>query len=343
MKKLISIVLALTMLLTLPVTASATLTSADALQILRYAAGTITLSESDLTRLDLNKDGKVNSADALFVLRYVAGVINLDGTPRVIPSTSTEPLNVDNTTIEMGLYVRDIIKTNHSDVKWSSSDPAIVFVTQNYRDVHGSINNWGAGIHTSNKTGQAIITGSRPNGETIRVTVTVTNPNPSTFNPANYPNLVEAPLPTTPEYNPFIHINEQATFYEYRRVINERIVWEEINNVRIAERQQPLSWDTSLAEAARLHSIDQNTNNFRGHTGSDGSVPANRARIAGFKGDVNAVGEIIAFNGFSRAVNDWLNSEGHKRIMMDAFDDVVGVGIDNNIVVVKVADSTWGV
>jgi hypothetical protein len=49
-------------------------TSADAMIILRYGAGLITLTAEQMLRYDLNGDGAVNSADAIIILRKVAGI-----------------------------------------------------------------------------------------------------------------------------------------------------------------------------------------------------------------------------------------------------------------------------
>lgn len=49
-------------------------TTADALNILRSVAGTLTLTAEQRTLYDLNRDGTVTTADALHVLRIVAGL-----------------------------------------------------------------------------------------------------------------------------------------------------------------------------------------------------------------------------------------------------------------------------
>lgn len=49
--------------------------TADAVTLLKYASGVITLSDSQLIAGDCNKDSKVNTADAVSVLRYAAGII----------------------------------------------------------------------------------------------------------------------------------------------------------------------------------------------------------------------------------------------------------------------------
>jgi hypothetical protein len=50
------------------------LTAADALTALRVSAGLLTLSDDQIEKYDLNKDGRITSADALLILRVVAGL-----------------------------------------------------------------------------------------------------------------------------------------------------------------------------------------------------------------------------------------------------------------------------
>jgi N-acetylmuramoyl-L-alanine amidase len=51
----------------------APLTAADALTALRVSAGLLTLSDDQIEKYDLNKDGRITSADALLILRVAAG------------------------------------------------------------------------------------------------------------------------------------------------------------------------------------------------------------------------------------------------------------------------------
>ncbi|MCL2108865.1 MAG: CAP domain-containing protein [Oscillospiraceae bacterium] len=77
-------------LLAIPANA-ATFSTTDALNILRYVAGTGQLSAQELTNYDLNGDGAVTSADALLVLRAVAdssGAVPVT-TPQDIPDSTT--------------------------------------------------------------------------------------------------------------------------------------------------------------------------------------------------------------------------------------------------------------
>jgi hypothetical protein len=48
--------------------------TADALNILRYVAGSLTLTAEQRARYDVNGDGSITTADALEILRYIAGL-----------------------------------------------------------------------------------------------------------------------------------------------------------------------------------------------------------------------------------------------------------------------------
>src|SRR5262245_9664566 len=100
---------------------------------------------------------------------------------------------------------------------------------------------------------------------------------------------------------------------------------------------QPLAFDTRLVEAARLHSLDMNNQNYFGHTGSDGSDPGQRMSSAGFSW--YSYGESIAA-GFADGasalkaliIDNGIPDLGHRRhlLAIDSYfkdQKQVGVGI----------------
>ena len=92
-----------------------------------------------------------------------------------------------------------------------------------------------------------------------------------------------------------------------------------------------LSWNATLAQAAEGHSDDMAGNNFFSHTGSDGLGAADRAINAGYLW--RTVGENIAAgrNTAAATVDDWLQSPGHCRnIMNPAFTEVAVVCVEDN-------------
>ncbi len=58
-------------------------------------------------------------------------------------------------------------------------------------------------------------------------------------------------------------------------------------------RRQPLAFNKSLIQSARGHSRDMDSNNFQGHTGSNGSRTRDRVKAAGYP-EENYIGENVA-------------------------------------------------
>ena len=87
-----------------------------------------------------------------------------------------------------------------------------------------------------------------------------------------------------------------------------------------------LSWNCNLATAAANHNQDMVDNNFFSHTGSDGSLPWDRAQAAGY--NYSYVGENIAagYTTVDDAMSGWLASSGHCSNIMSQ--DYTEMGAD---------------
>ncbi|MFQ5856991.1 MAG: S8 family serine peptidase [Anaerolineae bacterium] len=138
-------------------------------------------------------------------------------------------------------------------------------------------------------------------GSPVTPTPTPTGPTP-TFTPTTIPTATSTPVDD----------------WEARTV-------QLINIERDANGKPPLSIDSRLVQAARRHSQDMADNNFFSHYGSDGSSPFDRIRTAGYS--FRTAGETIAggYTSPEAAVNAWMNSSGHRAILLGNYDDV-GVG-----------------
>lgn len=79
----------------------------------------------------------------------------------------------------------------------------------------------------------------------------------------------------------------------------------------------PVTWNDTLAIAAKTHSDDMATHNFFSHTGSDGSSIGTRATSANY--NWRTVGENIAAgqSTVTQAVQGWIDSPGHCRNLMN--------------------------
>jgi len=113
----------------------------------------------------------------------------------------------------------------------------------------------------------------------------------------------------------------------------EQKTFEEINNYRLSKGLQPLSLDRRIVEQARQHSQNM----------ADKKVPFSHEgfeeRVAAINIPRSYAAENVAYNqGYSdpaaRAVEGWIQSQGHRRNIEGDF-DLTGVGA------VKSADGTW--
>jgi uncharacterized protein YkwD/PKD repeat protein len=99
-----------------------------------------------------------------------------------------------------------------------------------------------------------------------------------------------------------------------------------INAARHQNGLPPLNYAHPLTVAAQRHTEDMAINRFTGHTGSDGSSPAQRLLMHGYPGGY--LGEATAW-GMERAIQAvefWLNSPPHRRILLNPEALEVGVG-----------------
>lgn len=100
-----------------------------------------------------------------------------------------------------------------------------------------------------------------------------------------------------------------------------------LNSSRRANGLNQLKFDRRLSVAAQGHACDMALNNLQGHTGSDGSSAKSRARAAGH--DDCFVGESLAwgFRDANRIVPLWMNSAGHRQVLLLNGVTKFGIGI----------------
>ncbi len=105
-----------------------------------------------------------------------------------------------------------------------------------------------------------------------------------------------------------------------------RSVQQDCGEHGIKRRVGAVQLNDKLMLAAQKHSEDMALNDFMEHTGSDGSMPRDRATAQGYVG--NSVGENIAM-GYKTpklAIEAWIDSDGHCKNMMDPEYTELGVG-----------------
>lgn len=102
-----------------------------------------------------------------------------------------------------------------------------------------------------------------------------------------------------------------------------------INEERRKNGLGPLRVDARLIESARRHSADIASIRQCTHFGSDGSNPFDRMRDAGYP---RPYGEVVAcgFQLPENVVNAWMNSPGHRAILLCGPCSDIGIGIAGN-------------
>ena len=101
-----------------------------------------------------------------------------------------------------------------------------------------------------------------------------------------------------------------------------------INKERAKAGCGTVQTDERMRAAGRAHSADMAKNNYFSHTGRDGSSFVDRLSRAGYPKE-GAAGENIAYGyGTAQAVvNGWMNSDGHRRNILNCSAKSTGVGL----------------
>jgi uncharacterized protein YkwD len=100
-----------------------------------------------------------------------------------------------------------------------------------------------------------------------------------------------------------------------------------VNQERAEAGCSPVTVDRRLATAAQEHSQDQADMGRMTHTGSDGSSVGQRVTEAGYTW--RKVGENVASGTTSpeRAMQLWMNSDGHRKNILNCAFKNIGVGV----------------
>jgi uncharacterized protein YkwD len=110
------------------------------------------------------------------------------------------------------------------------------------------------------------------------------------------------------------------------------VIEREVVRLSNAERSEAgcagLRTDARLVEAAGGHSADMALRDYFSHSSPEGLTFVDRARAAGYP---SPGGENIAWGQRSAAevVQDWMNSPGHRRNILNCDFTAIGVGFDS--------------
>lgn len=103
-----------------------------------------------------------------------------------------------------------------------------------------------------------------------------------------------------------------------------------INEARRQFDLPPLNSIIELSVAAQRHVDDMAANEYTAHIGFDGSFPAERLVWNGYRGGYAGEATAWGFEHPNRAVEFWVNSPAHRRIILNQYATDVGVGFTTN-------------
>jgi hypothetical protein len=98
-----------------------------------------------------------------------------------------------------------------------------------------------------------------------------------------------------------------------------------INEARRQFNLSPVKYVYELSVAAQNHTADMAAYQFTSHTGSDGSYPAERLLTHGYQSEYAGEATAWGFEHAYQAVEFWVNSPAHRRIILNQWATDVGV------------------
>jgi uncharacterized protein YkwD len=113
------------------------------------------------------------------------------------------------------------------------------------------------------------------------------------------------------------------------------------NNERQKAGCGPLRTNSALARAAEDHAADMVDNHYFDHNSQDGRSPFDRMKSAGFKGGSMAENIAVGYSSAAAVVKGWMNSEGHRKNMLNCSYTMIGIGYDNGQVKPDWGNGSW--
>jgi uncharacterized protein YkwD len=109
------------------------------------------------------------------------------------------------------------------------------------------------------------------------------------------------------------------------------------NNERAKKGCGPLRTNSALTKAADLYATDMVVHHYFDHNSQDGRSPFDRMKTAGFKGGSMAENIAVGYKSAAAVVEGWMNSEGHRKNILNCDYTMIGIGYDAGQV-----KSEWG-
>ena len=111
--------------------------------------------------------------------------------------------------------------------------------------------------------------------------------------------------------------------------IPEQLFWY-VNEARRLHGLPPLTYSYELTIAAQQHTEDMALHGYTGHTGVDGSTPADRLQRFGYTGAYAGEATAWGFDSPIPVVEFWVNSPGHRGMILNPTANEIGLGYTYN-------------
>ncbi|MEM7532428.1 MAG: CAP domain-containing protein [Chloroflexota bacterium] len=99
------------------------------------------------------------------------------------------------------------------------------------------------------------------------------------------------------------------------------------NAERTKARLNPLHANDMLHHAAQGHTMNMALQGFQSHTGLDGSIPAVRISVTGYRASLSAENIAFGWQSAEDVVKGWMGSPGHRKNILMRDVTEIGIGI----------------
>ena len=82
-------------------------------------------------------------------------------------------------------------------------------------------------------------------------------------------------------------------------------------------------------------------NHYFDHTSQDGRSPFDRMKAAGFTGGAMAENIAVGYGTAAEVVEGWMNSDGHRRNILNCDYTMIGIGYDSGQVKPEWGNGSW--
>ncbi|MEI8412638.1 MULTISPECIES: CAP domain-containing protein [unclassified Kribbella] len=103
----------------------------------------------------------------------------------------------------------------------------------------------------------------------------------------------------------------------------------------------PLRMNSALTEAAEAHAADMVDRHYFAHDSLDGRSPFDRMKAAGYTGGAMAENIAVGYQSPAAVVEGWMNSDGHRKNILNCTYKVIGIGYDAGTVKPEWGNGSW--